>query len=560
MPISRQNFQNALHDFTNARRKASLQEVFARLTGRSNELLSYEEVARKLRLNVRSERGVQDIPLKAIVGSVGRYTDFTRDFLPRKNTDQQRWARVKATIDDPGGTGMPPIEVYKVGEIYFVLDGNHRVSVARQEGFEFIEAHVIEVRTDVPVTADIQPDDLIIKAEYAEFLEQTGIANLRPGVDLSVSVPGQYRKLLEHIEVHRYFMGIDFQRDISYPEAVGHWHDEVYLPVVEPVRERGVLRWFPGRTETDLYLWVSEYRANLENELGWSIRPEVAVNDLAIKENPRAESEAADTGKWRVSKMMDRYTDRLFQDILVPVDGDPGSWQALEQALSVARLESSVIHGLHVVSARAKVDSVAARAVQVRFSQRCQEAGVTGSLAVVKGDVTDQVCSRALLTDLVVLNVVHPPGRGLSGLRSGLRAIIWQSARPILTIPGTVSSMDRALVAFDGSSKSKEALFVAAYLAEKWKTSLTVLTVTDGNRVQASVQDYARTYLDLHEIQTEFVVVPGPVEVILDEIKARGINLVLLGGYGGTALKEVLAGSLVNLMLREAGCALLICR
>lgn len=560
MPINRQSFQNALHDFTNARRKASLQEVFARLTGRSNELLSYEEVARKLRLNVRGERGVQDIPLKAIVGSVGRYTDFTRDFLPRKDTDQQRWVRVKVAVDDPGGIGMPPIEVYKVGEIYFVLDGNHRVSVARQEGFEFIEAHVIEVKTDVPVTADIQPDDLIIKAEYAEFLEQTGLATLRSGVDLSVSVPGQYRKLLDHIQVHRYFMGIDFQRDIPYPEAVAHWYDEVYLPVVEPVRERGVLRWFPGRMETDLYLWVSEYRANLENELGWSIRPEAAVTDLAAKENPRAGSEAADTGKWRVSKMMDRYTDRLFQDILVPVDGDPGSWQALEQALSVARLESSVLHGLHVVSARARVDSAAARAVRERFNQRCQESGVNGSLAVVKGDVTDQVCSRALLTDLVVLNVVHPPGRGLSGLRSGLRAIIWRSARPILTIPGTVSSLDRALVAFDGSTKSKEALFVAAYLAEKWKTALTVLTVTDGNRVQASVQDYARAYLELHEIQTEFVVIPGPLEAILDEIKARGINLVLLGGYGGTALKEVLAGSLVNLMLREAGCALLICR
>ena len=232
------NYFSALQDFNNARRKASIQEILARLAGRSSELLSYEEVAEKLKLNIRTEGGVYDIPLKAIIGSVGRYNEFNRDFLPLKNDDQQRWARVKAAIDDPAGTGLPPIEVYKVGEAYFVLDGNHRVSVARDEGFEFIEAHVIEVKTNISITPDIQPDDLIIKAEYATFLAQTEIAILRPGMDLSVSVPGQYDKLLEHIQVHRYFMGIDFQRDVSYLEAVGHWYDEVYTS--RPDRNRHV--------------------------------------------------------------------------------------------------------------------------------------------------------------------------------------------------------------------------------------------------------------------------------------------------------------------------------
>ena len=126
--------------------------------------------------------------------------------------------------------GLEPIEVYKVGEVYFVLDGNHRVSIARQEGFEFIEAHVIEIRTEIPITPDLQPDDLIIKSEYAEFLEKTGIRDLFPNVDLSVTVPGQYEKLLEHIEVHRYFMGLDFQREIPYQEAVAHWYETVYTP------------------------------------------------------------------------------------------------------------------------------------------------------------------------------------------------------------------------------------------------------------------------------------------------------------------------------------------
>src|ERR1051325_7458120 len=111
MPIKDQSYQTALRDFSDARAKASMQEVLARLTGKSNELLSYEEVAEKLKLNVRSESGVKEIPLDAIVGSVGRYTDFTRSFLPRYDSTKERWARVKAVIDEPGGTGLPPIDV-----------------------------------------------------------------------------------------------------------------------------------------------------------------------------------------------------------------------------------------------------------------------------------------------------------------------------------------------------------------------------------------------------------------------------------------------------------------
>jgi len=551
-----QNYQTALQDFNDARRRAALQDVLARLTGKSNELLSYEEVAEKLKLNVRTEAGVREIPVKAIVGSVGRYTEFTRDFLPRKSDSQQRWARVKAAIDNPVGSGMEPIDVYKVGEVYFVLDGNHRVSVARQEGFEVIQAHVIEVKTDVPLTPDVQPDDLIIKSEYANFLEQTDFARLRPGVDLSVTVPGQYEKLLEHIQVHRYFMGIDFQRDIPYPEAVTHWYDHVYLAIVEPIRERGLLHWFPDRTETDMYLWVSEYRAALEGELGWSIRPEAAAAELASKKNP--DRDLSVTGSWRIARMFDRYTDRLFKDILVSITGTSESWQALEQAIRVAQREGSVLHGLHVMSPKSKLKESATQAVQERFSQRCQEANIQGSLAVVRGTIPDQVCTRALLTDLIVLNVSHPPLPGLSSLNSGLRSIIWRSARPILTVPGKVSNMERALLAFDDSPKSREALFVATYLAEKWKTALTVITAGKGQ--SDSMQEYARSYLSLHEIQADFVMLNAPREAVLKTIEERQIDLVLMGSYSGTALKEVVIGSMVNLLLRKANCSLLICR
>jgi nucleotide-binding universal stress UspA family protein len=551
-----QRYHSALQDFNNARRKAAIQEILARIAGKSSELLSYDEVAEKLKLNVRTESGVHDIPLNAIIGSVGRYTEFTRTFLPLKKVDKERWARVKAAIDDPVGAGLPPIEVYKVGEVYFVLDGNHRVSVAREEEFETISAHVIEVKTDIPFTPEIQPDDLIIKAEYVEFLERTDFSRLRPGVDLSVTVPGQYQKLLEHIEIHRYFMGIDFQQDISYPEAVGHWYDVVYTSIIEPIREHGLLRWFPARTETDMYLWVSAYRADLESELGWPIRPEAAAEKLATQENPSVD--ISDTGSWRTGKMLDRYTDRLFGEILVPITGIDESWQALEQAILVAQKEGSTLHGLHVIPSRAKVEELETQATQAHFNQRCQEANLTGNLVVEKGNIPRQIRERALLTDLIVLNVSHPPSPGLSSVRSGLRSIIWGSARPILTVPGRTSPMDNALLAFDGSSKSKEALFVATYLAEKWHTRLVVLTIA--GKDDQVVQNYAKSYLELHEIQADYKLESGPYDIFLKTIKECQVNLIVIGSYSGSAMKEVIAGSAVNFLLREADCSLLICK
>lgn len=560
MPINTVNYQAALQDFNEAHLKASLQEALARLTGKTNELLSYDEVAQKLKLRGRSDRGIQEIPIKAIVGSVGRYTDFTRTFLPRRQVDQERWARVKAVMDDPVGKGIEPIEVYKVGEAYFVLDGNHRVSIAQQGGFEFIEAHVIEVKTEVPVTPDLQPDDLIIKAEYADFLEKTGIKTLFPNVDLSVTIPGQYAKLLEHIEVHRYYMGLNLQREVTYSEAVAHWYDEIYLPFIDPLRERGMLRWFPDRTETDLYLWVSKHRTTLESEVGWSIRPDIAIANLAAEASSHASGEESIPGTWRSTKIFDRYTDRLFLDILVPVSGSEDGWQALEQAILVAQKEKANLHGLHTVPSQMDLENPDVLAIQTQFTDRCRETNLNGKLVIEQGIVSERISKRGLLSDLLVLNVAHPPESGLSALKSGLRTILWRSARPILTVPGRTSPMNHALLAFDGSVKSKEALFIAAYAAERWKTHLTVMTLSEKGSVPSTVQDYARTYLELHEIEADFVYMKGSSDSFLDVGRERDVDLILMGSYSGTALKEVIIGSMVNHLLREFEYPILICR
>jgi hypothetical protein len=279
------SWESANQDFRRARSRATLEEIIARLTGRSAELLCYADVRQNLTATAPASRRLQDIPIDAIVGSVGRCTDFTRSFLPLKDSDRARWANVELAMSDL--RGLPPIEVYQIDQVYFVVDGNHRVSIARQFGAAYIQAYVTEVRTKLSLSRDDQPDDLIVKAEYAEFLQRTHLDELRPDGDLGMSVPGQYGELEEHIAAHRYLMEVEEEREIPYELALTDWYDTVYLPVVQIIREKDILRDFPDRTETDLYVWIAKHRAELAQEHGEEVRPEAAAADLVEKISPR---------------------------------------------------------------------------------------------------------------------------------------------------------------------------------------------------------------------------------------------------------------------------------
>ncbi len=570
---------SAMQDFRRARRQAALEQIMARLTGKSADLLSYEEVHRKLKATGGGRQKLKEIPLDAIVGSVGRYADFTRSFLPRQDSDEERWARVKVKVTDLGG--LPPIKVYQIGEAYFVLDGNHRVSVARQVGAPTIQAYVTEVRTKVPLSPDTQPDDLILKAEYANFLERTRLDEFRPEANLDVTAPGQYRILEEHIEVHRYFMGLEHEREISYDEAVGHWYDEVYWPVVQVIRERGILRDFPGRTETDLHLWVSEHRAALGQELGWEIGTEEAVADLAAQFSPRPQRVVARVseklldavtpdeleagpppGQWRKEHLAARRGDSLFADIMVAVNGDETGWHALDHALEVARREGARLHGLHVVPSETQRNSEGAQAVRAEFNRRCEAADIPGRLALEVGKVPRSICERARWNDLVVLSLSYPPGpQPIARLGSGLSTLLRRCPRPVLTVPGSSSNLGRALLAYDGSPKADEALFVATYLSGKWNIPLVVVTVIEPGRTTSDTLARAQKYLDTHGVQAAFVKESGPVaEVILKTVEKHESDLIIMGGYGLGPVLEVVLGSAVDQILRASRRPMLICR
>ena len=243
-------------DFAAARTKAFFRDILALLTRQPNRLMEFDQVSKKLHIGGPIYRGVHTVRMDHIIGSIQRYQDFDRAFLPAQSHTASRWTRVnRAWYED---ISLPPVLLYKVGEVYFVVDGHHRVFVAREQGADFIDAQVRECHVKVAVTADLQPEDLEFLGAQVEFLERTHLDHLRPQTPIQVTILGGYERMLEHIAVHLYFMGLDLQRDISDAEAVEHWHDTVYQPVIDILRQSDLMKTFPSRTEADFYLWVMD--------------------------------------------------------------------------------------------------------------------------------------------------------------------------------------------------------------------------------------------------------------------------------------------------------------
>jgi nucleotide-binding universal stress UspA family protein len=573
------HFQSALEDFHQARRQAAMQHLLARFTGEQTELLSYEDIRQKLKVTNVRERGLQDIPVDKIIGSVGRYKDFTRSFLPVSDNSGERWARVKAAVSDL--RGLPPIEVYQLGDAYFVIDGNHRVSIARQLNTPTISAFVTEVKTRVPLTADDDPNEIICKSRYADFLEKTNLDNLRPDVDLLMTFCAHYSLLLDHIEVHRYYMGLDFQRDVSFEEAVTHWFDEVYLPVVEMVREQGIIHDFPERTEADMYVLLAEHRAELKEALGWEVDTGTAVTDMQRKKKTGAKlSRVLDAmvpdeletgpapGVWREERLAQRSVDNLFNDTLVAISGQPDDWRVLDQAILMAQRENGRLRGVYVSdkNKEAENESLIIEEIRAKFEWLTNEAGVEANFNVEWGTVARRIVARAAFSDLVMLALNCPPGLSiLDRLASGVQTILKRTPRPVMVVPTQSSPMQHALLAYDGSPKAEEALFVATYLANRWHIKLSVITVSSSNngKLDAAkrIQARAKTYLGVAGVSADYLLSVGPAaQTLMEGANDQQADFMIMGGFGLGSMKSFVLGSTLNRVLLEYKCPILICR
>lgn len=260
-------YLEGMNKFQGARFKAFMDEVVGLVRGKSTELLSYEDVRARLRLREEDYKGLQEVPLDQIVGSVGRYHEFTRNFLPKRNAMQERWSRVYAVAS--GMMGLPPIELYKIGDLYFVRDGNHRVSVARQMGAHTIQAHVTQLRSSVPLAADAGEAELDAAAAYADFLATTNLTFTRPHhQSIMLSEPSRYGDLLGHIHLHQAVLSQAEGEEVPLEEAAPHWYDNVYRPAVTLIRKYNIMDRLPKYTEGDLYLWMIDHLRDAREEFG----------------------------------------------------------------------------------------------------------------------------------------------------------------------------------------------------------------------------------------------------------------------------------------------------
>ena len=233
------------HKFQSIQNKVFWQEVLHHLTGRHNELLNFDEIRSRLHLHEEHYEGVHDVPLENIVGSVGRYKDFTSTFLPKNSKLRERWSRVYALANSL--EGPPPIELYKVGDAYFVRDGNHRVSVARELSAKTIQAHVIEMPTTVPLRPGMSELEMAAAEAYAIFLDETGLSRaVTDHESIELTEPSRYHELMAYIFLHQRVMENLEGQALATEEATADWYRTIYKPAIDLIRKYSIMELAKG--------------------------------------------------------------------------------------------------------------------------------------------------------------------------------------------------------------------------------------------------------------------------------------------------------------------------
>jgi hypothetical protein len=257
---------DAQNDFLRARRRAAMSRLAARLRGVPDDvrlILPYEEVVDALGFVSERSAGTAVVTLDAIVGTVDRGHDFDRRFRPTSGRVRSRWEHIAAAMRR--GEAMPPVDLVRIGEIYFVRDGHHRVSVARALGHADIDARVTEVVTRVGADHAITLEDLPIKSHERVFFERVPLPdNARP--EIVLSDPRDYDMLAEAVEAWGFRSSQERGEAISRREAAYLWLENEYRPVVEMLREADLIG---THTPTEAYMRVSAERYRLLRTHRW---------------------------------------------------------------------------------------------------------------------------------------------------------------------------------------------------------------------------------------------------------------------------------------------------
>lgn len=270
----------ASDDFNRARNKARFDSIFNIINPEKKELLSYYDVKEMAKPKSQTYKGMQVVKIDQIIGSEGRYKDFSKAFLPKKEHLRQRWESIdRAHLTD---VILPPISLFKIGDVYFVRDGNHRVSVAKMQGSHSIDAEVVELTSKFKIEPHMTKSDLreaVLNYEREQMLGETGLDKMLDMDQIRFTSLGRYDEMLRHIHGHKYFINQGIDEEISLDEAAKSWFKKVYTPIVEIIRRENMLSRFPGRTESDIYIWTIKHWDGLK----WKYGQEYPL-DEAVKE------------------------------------------------------------------------------------------------------------------------------------------------------------------------------------------------------------------------------------------------------------------------------------
>ncbi len=252
--------------FDRARRRGVYARL-ARVLGREGPrpLLPLDEATRRLRPFARRYVGLRPIPVSQIVGTDSRGGDFDRDFRPLRPGVRDRWRQVEQAFPD---AAFPPIVVYQLGGVYFVLDGHHRVAIARHNGIETIDAEVTELKARWHLPPDADVVELIHAEQERIFVDESGLGEARPDLRIRFSRPVGYIQLLETVQLHGYHLMQDEGRVVPRAEIARSWLDAVYLPTIEAIHAEGLDGVCPDATYPDRFLWVWDRRRELMPEYG----------------------------------------------------------------------------------------------------------------------------------------------------------------------------------------------------------------------------------------------------------------------------------------------------
>ena len=281
------NFEQAQteEDFAKARNKAFFNEIQHLLSPEEASLISLNDVKQLIRPINETYLGMKVIPIDKIIGSEGRYKDFDNNFFPKSSHLRHRWEHVdEAAIKS---ITLPPIKVYEIDGLYFVRDGNHRVSVAKARGTEFIDAEVVTLQSEIKLKKPNNMNDIvkqIINYEKRLFYAETSFGDITDFWCLDFSRAGRYDVIYNHILTHKYFLNQQQESEVSMEDAILSWFTKVYVPIISTIQKKKILKKFPKRTYSDLYVWIVRYWDDLKHKFGNNEIPiDMAVEDFTKK-------------------------------------------------------------------------------------------------------------------------------------------------------------------------------------------------------------------------------------------------------------------------------------